>query len=101
MLSVSDVNSGEAMVAVAPSGERTRWTEDDSLRSLPLREQGFYEIREAGAVTPNRVIAVNPDPSGVGARTPSRRMSCRVPWLPPGADDRRGGGRDDAERCGA
>jgi hypothetical protein len=63
VLALSDARTGEGLVAVAPSGERTRWTEDDSLRSLPLREQGFYEIRDADAVTPSRVVAVNPDPT--------------------------------------
>lgn len=84
VLSLSDVNSGDAMVAVAPSGQRTRWAEDDSLRSLPLREQGFYEIREAGAVTPSRVVAVNPDPaeSELGA-FPPEELSRAV--APPGA----------------
>ena len=63
VLALSDSRKGEALVAVAPSGERTRWTRDDSLRSLPLREQGFYEIRDADAVAPSRVVAVNPDPT--------------------------------------
>jgi hypothetical protein len=63
VLALSESRKGEALVAVAPSGERTRWTQDDSLRSLPLREQGFYEIRDADAVAPSRVVAVNPDPT--------------------------------------
>ena len=63
VLALSDARRSEALVAVAPSGERTRWTEGDSLRSLPLREQGFYEIRDADAVAARRVVAVNPDPS--------------------------------------
>ena len=63
VVALSEARKGEALVAVAPSGERTRWTEDDSLRSLPLREQGFYEIRDADAVAASRVFAVNPDPS--------------------------------------
>lgn len=72
VLALSDARRGEALVAVAPSGERTRWTEDDSLRSLPLREQGFYEIRDADAVAASRVVAVNPDPaeSELGAFAP-------------------------------
>lgn len=61
VLALSD-GRRNALVAVAPSGERTRWTEDDSLRSLPLREQGFYEIRDGDAVVPSRVVAVNTDP---------------------------------------
>ena len=63
VLALSDARKGERLVAVAPSGERTRWTEDDSLRSLPLREQGFYEIRGGDAVAPSRVVAVNSDPT--------------------------------------
>jgi hypothetical protein len=63
VVALSEARKGEALVAVAPSGERTRWTEGDSLRSLPLREQGFYEIRDANAVAASRVVAVNPDPS--------------------------------------
>ena len=46
---------------MAPSGERTRWSESDSVRSLALREQGFYEIRGTNAATAGRTIAVNPD----------------------------------------
>jgi hypothetical protein len=72
VLALSGARRGEGLVAVSPSGERTRWTEDDSLRSLPLREQGFYEIRDADAVAPGRVVAVNPDPteSELGAFAP-------------------------------
>jgi hypothetical protein len=33
------------------------------VRSLPLREQGFYEIREGSSAAANRIIAVNPDPT--------------------------------------
>ena len=62
VLALSDARR-EALVAVAPSGGRVRWTENDSLRSLPLREQGFYEIRDADAVAASRVVAVNPDPT--------------------------------------
>jgi hypothetical protein len=81
VLSLSDGNGGEAVVAVAPSGERTRWTENDSVRSLALREQGFYEIREAGAVTPSRVVAVNPDPaeSELGAFAPEELSRAVAP----------------------
>ena len=61
VISVSEPDARGEMVAVAPSGERTRWSETDSVRSLALREQGFYEIRNANAVTANRIIAVNPD----------------------------------------
>jgi hypothetical protein len=60
MAAPEPVARGE-VVAVSPSGERTRWSETDSVRSLPLREQGFYEIRNANAATPSSVIAVNPD----------------------------------------
>lgn len=72
VLALSGARKGEGLVAVSPSGERTRWTEDDSLRSLPLRAQGFYEIRDADAVAPSRVVAVNPDPteSELGAFAP-------------------------------
>src|SRR5919109_5163374 len=62
-LADSRATNRSVSVATAPSGARTRWTEDDTARSLPLREQGFYEIRDANAVTPSRVIAVNHDPS--------------------------------------
>ncbi len=60
-VSVSDPVARGEVVAVAPSGERTRWSEADSVRSLPLREQGFYEIRDANAVAARGVIAVNAD----------------------------------------
>ena len=62
-LADSRATNRSASVATAPSGARTRWAEDDTARSLPLREQGFYEIRDGNAVTPGRVVAVNPDPS--------------------------------------
>ncbi|HET6700682.1 MAG TPA: BatA domain-containing protein [Gemmatimonadaceae bacterium] len=63
VLALSEGRSRASAVAVAPSGERTRWTEDDSVRSLALREQGFYEVRDAEAVAPSRIVAVNPDPA--------------------------------------
>jgi hypothetical protein len=58
---VSPASSSTQTVAIAPSGERTRWNETDSVRSLALREQGFYEIRDADAVAARRIIAVNPN----------------------------------------
>ena len=61
VMAVSEPGARGELVAIAPSGARTRWSEMDSVRSLALREQGFYEIRNANTVTPNRVIAVNPD----------------------------------------
>ena len=61
VMAVSQPAARGELVAVAPSGERTRWSETDSLRSLPLREQGFYEIRNANTVAATSVIAVNPD----------------------------------------
>jgi hypothetical protein len=73
VLALSDGGANRsASVAIAPSGARTRWTEADSARSLPLREQGFYEMRNADAVTASRVVAVNPDPaeSELGAFPP-------------------------------
>jgi len=65
VLALSDAGASRrsSLVAVAPSGERTRWTASDSTRSLSLREQGFYEIRDAEAVAASRVVAVNPDPT--------------------------------------
>jgi hypothetical protein len=63
VLALSEGRNRTSAVAVSPSGERTRWTEDDSVRSLPLREQGFYEVRDADAVAPRRIVAVNPDPA--------------------------------------
>jgi hypothetical protein len=70
-----------ASVAIAPSGERTRWAEDDTARSLALREQGFYEIRDANAVTPSRVVAVDPDPSEseLGAFSPDELVRAVAP----------------------
>jgi hypothetical protein len=50
-----------ATSVTSPSGERTRWTESDTARSLVVREQGFYEVRDGNAVAPTRVIAVNRD----------------------------------------
>ena len=74
VLALSDggAASRSASVAVAPSGDRTRWAESDSARSVALREQGFYEIRDANAVTPSRIVAVNLDPaeSELGAFAP-------------------------------
>jgi hypothetical protein len=61
MMAVSEPGARRDLVAIAPSGERTRWSETDSVRSLALREQGFYEIRDANAVAASRIIAVNPD----------------------------------------
>ena len=81
VLALSDDNARGPRVAVAPSGERTRWGEADSLRSLPLREQGFYEIRDADAVAPSRVVAVNPDPteSELGAFPPDELSRAVAP----------------------
>ncbi len=81
VLALSDARTSGALVAVAPSGARTRWTAADSLRSLPLREQGFYEIRDADAVAPGRVIAVNPDPteSELGAFAPDELSRAASP----------------------
>jgi hypothetical protein len=81
VLALSEATTRAASVAVAPSGERTRWTEDDSVRSLPLREQGFYEIRDADAVTPSRLVAVNPDPteSELGAFPPDELSRAVAP----------------------
>lgn len=62
-MSVSDPAIRGELVAVTPSGERTRWSEEDSVRSLVLRETGFYELRDVGAVAASRIIAVNPDAS--------------------------------------
>ena len=59
---VSSVPASSArgeMVAVSPSGARTRWSETDSVRSLALREQGFYELRGSGSTGETRTIAVN------------------------------------------
>ena len=61
VMAVSEPVAREELVAIAPSGERTRWSETDSVRSLALREQGFYEVRGADAVAATRIIAVNPD----------------------------------------
>lgn len=61
VMTVSEPGARGELVAVAPSGERTRWSETDSVRSLALREQGFYEIRDANTVAASRIIAVNPD----------------------------------------
>jgi hypothetical protein len=60
-ITVSEPDARRELLAVAPSGERTRWSETDSVRSLALREQGFYEIRDANAVAASRIVAVNPD----------------------------------------
>jgi hypothetical protein len=49
------------MSVTSPSGERTRWSERDTARSLAVREQGFYEVRDGGAVAATRIIAVNRD----------------------------------------
>jgi hypothetical protein len=85
VLSVADGSTNRAAsVAVAPSGARTRWSEGDSARSLPLREQGFYEIRSAAAVVPTRVVAVNPDPaeSELGAFAPEELSRAVAPVGP-------------------
>jgi hypothetical protein len=82
VLALSDGDAAHrATVAVAPSGTRTRWTEGDSARSLSLREQGFYEIRDADAVTANRIVAVNPDPaeSELGAFPPDELSRAVAP----------------------
>ncbi len=61
VMALTEPGAGGELLAVSPSGERTRWSETDSIRSLALREQGFYEIRDANAVAASRTIAVNPD----------------------------------------
>ena len=61
VMAMADGSVRGEMLALAPSGERIRWSDTDSVRSLPLREQGFYELRGADAVAATRVIAVNPD----------------------------------------
>ena len=61
VMSVTEPAARGDLVAIAPSGERTRFNETDSLRSLALREQGFYEIREGNSAAANRTVAVNPD----------------------------------------
>jgi hypothetical protein len=73
VMTVSEPAARGELVAVAPSGERTRWSETDSVRSLALSEQGFYEIRDANAVAASRIIAVNPDAteSELGAFPPA------------------------------
>ena len=63
VIALSSPDASKELVAVAPSGERMRWSDIDSVRSLALREQGFYELREANAVTASRIIAENPDVS--------------------------------------
>jgi len=81
MMAVSEPGARGDLVAIAPSGERTRWSETDSVRSLALREQGFYEIREANAVAANRIIAVNPDAteSDLGSFAPDELASAVTP----------------------
>jgi hypothetical protein len=81
VMALSAANARTELVAVAPSGERTRWSSADSVRSLPLREQGFYEIRDADAVVPGRIIAVNPDPteSELGAFPPDELSRAVAP----------------------
>jgi hypothetical protein len=59
VLSVPAPSARDELVAVAPSGARTRWSETDSVRSLGLREQGFYEIRGSASAGGTRTIAVN------------------------------------------
>src|SRR5688572_19593663 len=61
VMAVSEQSARGELIAVAPSGKRTRWSETDSVRSLPLQEQGFYEIRNANTATAGSVVAVNPD----------------------------------------
>lgn len=50
-------------VVVTPSGERIRRSAEDSARSLTVREQGFYEMRDANGVTARQTMAVNLDPA--------------------------------------
>jgi hypothetical protein len=80
-LSAGAASNRSASVAIAPSGARTRWSDSDSARSLTLREQGFYEIRDADAVTPTRLVAVNPDPaeSELGAFPPDELSRAVAP----------------------
>jgi hypothetical protein len=61
VMALSEPAARGELMAVAPSGKRTRWSETDSVRSLPLQEQGFYEIRNTNTATANSVVAVNPD----------------------------------------
>jgi hypothetical protein len=63
VLALGEARSAEraTMSVTSPSGERTRWTERDTARSLAVREQGFYEVRDGGAVAATRIIAVNRD----------------------------------------
>ncbi|HEU5186181.1 MAG TPA: hypothetical protein VFU01_16525, partial [Gemmatimonadaceae bacterium] len=80
-LSSPTATSRTPSIAVSPSGERTRWSEGDSVRSLPLREQGFYEIRDADAVSARRVVAVNVDAaeSELGAFAPDELVRAVSP----------------------
>jgi len=81
VMAMSEPGARREMVVVAPSGGRTRWSETDSVRSLALREQGFYEIREADAVAASRIIAVNPDAteSELGAFAPDELLRAVSP----------------------
>ena len=81
VIALSESGARRELIAVAPSGERTRWSETDSVRSLGLREQGFHEIRDANTVAPRRVIAVNPDvaESELGRFEPNALLSAVSP----------------------
>ena len=83
-LSSPAATSRTPSIAVSPSGERTRWSAGDSVRSLRLREQGFYEIRDADAVTARRIVAVNVDAaeSELGAFAPDELVRA----VSPGSD---------------
>jgi hypothetical protein len=55
-------DAGADLVAQAPSGERTQLGGRTGMRSLALREHGFYEVRPlAGPAGSGRAIAVNVD----------------------------------------
>jgi hypothetical protein len=76
-----------AMSVTSPSGERTRWTERDSTRSLAVREQGFYAVRAGDAAAPTRIIAVNRDAaeSELGAFAPEEFVRTVSPAATAGA----------------
>jgi hypothetical protein len=58
------VEATAELVAQSPSGERTQLGGRGAVRSLALREHGFYEVRPlGGAAGSGRAVAVNVDPA--------------------------------------
>ncbi len=85
--------ASQAIVAIAPSGQRRRFVADTTRRSLPLEEAGFYSLTGAGSPGSRpTLIAANLDPreSEFDTFDPTRLTGA----MPTDVDDSTGQGAD-------